>query len=308
MDVENEDLLTESKPVHQTASSSLLRTLLSLVLFIAVDYWIFKSWGAVFLLVSVILLHESGHFIAMKIFGYKGINMTFVPFMGAYVSGEATHFSKYKKIIMLLAGPLPGIVIGMVLLFLYQQNLNEYYYLAALAFLLLNVFNLLPVSPLDGGQFIETLFFGSDQIIQIIFLFVSLVVVLYSLYAFQSWFLIVIAWFVFMRIRSLHLTYKVRKELDKKNLSYDCNYDDLTDEHYAQIRDVLVSQSTVLRRRFSPGEHSIREGELVSYVEKILMPSYQFNLTGVQKVIFMTVYLLAFILPVIQWGYLKGWL
>ena len=307
MDAENKDMLTEPKPIHQTTTSSLLRTILSLALFIAVDYWIFKSWQAVFLLVSVIFIHEFGHFIAMKIFGYKGINMTFVPFMGAYVSGEATHFSKYKKIIMLLAGPVPGIIIGMALLFLYQQNLNEYYYLAAVAFLLLNVFNLLPVSPLDGGQFIETLFFSGNQIIQIIFLFFSLAVVLYSLYAFQSWFLIIIAWLIFMRIRSVQLTYRVRKELDKKDLKYDCSYDDLTDEHYAQIRDVLISQSNLLSRRFSPGEHSAREGELVSHIERILMPSYHYNLTGLQKIIFMTIYLLAFILPVVQWGYLKGW-
>ncbi|MEP7144890.1 MAG: site-2 protease family protein [Ferruginibacter sp.] len=307
MNADNEDLLIESKPLHQTAAISLLRTVLSLALFIAVDYWIFKSWGAVFLLVSVIFLHELGHFIAMKIFGYKGISMTFIPFMGAYVSGEATHFSKYKKIVMLLAGPLPGIIIGMVLLFLYRQNTNEYYYLAALAFLLLNIFNLLPVSPLDGGQFIETLFFSGNQMIQIIFLFFSLAVVLYSLYAFQWWFLIVIAWFIIVRIRSLHLTYRVRLELDKKNIPYDCSYDELTDEHYAQIRDVLVTQSSSLSRRFSPGEYSLREGELVSYIERVLAPTYDYNLTGAQKAIFVLIYLLAFILPVVQWGYLKGW-
>ena len=307
MDAENRDKLTEPKPIHKTASSSILRTILSLALFIAVDYWIFKSWSAVLLLVSVIFIHESGHFIAMKIFGYKGINMTFVPFMGAFVSGEATHFSKNKRIIMLLAGPVPGIIIGMALLFLYQQNFNEYYYWAALAFLLLNVFNLIPVSPLDGGQFIETLFFSGNQIIQIIFLFFSLVVSLYSLYAFQSWILIVIAWFIFMRIVSIHLTYKVRKALDEKNIPYDCGYDDLTDEHYAQIRDVLVTQSSLLSRGFSPGEYSIREGELIRYMEKILTPSYQYDLTRSQKIIFITIYLLAFILPFIQWGHLKGW-
>ncbi|MEO5891687.1 MAG: site-2 protease family protein [Ferruginibacter sp.] len=307
MDEENENLLVDAKPIHQTTASSLLRTIISLALFIAVDYWIFKSWSAVLLLVSVIFIHESGHFIAMKVFGYRGINMTFVPFLGAYVSGEATHFSKYKRIIVLLAGPIPGIIIGMILLFLFQQNFNHYYYMASLAFLLLNVFNLLPVSPLDGGQFIETLFFNGNQIIQIIFLLFSLAVIIYILYALKSWFLIVIAWFIFMRIGSLNLTYKVRRELDKKNISYDRSYDDLTDEQYAQIRDVLVTQSKLLRRRFTPGEHSARESELISYVEKVLMPSYDHNLTSMQKVFFITLYLVAIILPVIQWGLVKNW-
>src|SRR5436190_22704845 len=120
MIVDNEDMLTEPKPTYKTVASSLLRTIVSMTIFIAVDYWIFRSWGAVILLVTVIFLHELGHLIAMKVFGYRGINMTFIPFLGAYVSGQATHFSKYKKIIMLLAGPLPGIIIGMVLLFLYK--------------------------------------------------------------------------------------------------------------------------------------------------------------------------------------------
>ncbi|MEJ7589170.1 MAG: site-2 protease family protein [Ferruginibacter sp.] len=307
MDAEKENILTEAKPRPQSATSSIMRTVISLALFIAVDYLIFKSWSAVFLLVTVIFLHECGHFIAMKIFGYKGINMTFVPFMGAYVSGEATHFSKSKKIIMLLAGPVPGIIIGMLLFFIYQHNLNEYYYLAALAFLLLNVFNLLPVSPLDGGQVIETLFFSGNEIIQIGFLYFSLIVILGLLYAYQYWLLIIIGWFIYMRIRSLHLTYRVRRELDKKNISYHLSYDDLANEHYAQIRDVLVTFSKTLGRRFIPGEFSYREGELVNYVEKILAPAYHYNLSRAEKIIFSLVYLLAFLLPLIQWGYLKDW-
>ena len=307
MIAENEDLLTEHKPVHVSTAASIFRTSLSLALFIAVDYWIFKSWSAVCLLVSVIFIHESGHFIAMKIFGYKGIKMTFVPFLGAYVSGKATHYSKYKKIIMLLAGPVPGILIGMMLLFLYQQNFNNYFYLAALAFLFLNLFNLLPVNPLDGGQIIETLFFSGNQIIQTIFLYISLLIVLYSLFAFQSWFLVIIVWLIFIRIRSIQLTYHVRKELDKNNFPYNCSYEDLTDDQYAQIRDVLVTQSSLLSKRFTPGVPSNREEELISYIEKILMPAYHQDLTMPQKLFFISLYFLAFILPLIQWGLLKNW-
>ncbi len=305
--LDNEHLLTEHKPVHISAASSIFRTTLSIALFIAVDYWIFKSWSAVCLLVSVIFIHELGHFIAMKIFGYKGISMTFVPFLGAFVSGKAAHQSKYKKIIMLLAGPLPGIVIGMILLFLYHQDSNYYFYLAALAFLFLNLFNLLPVNPLDGGQILETLFFSSNQIIQTIFLYISLLITLYTIFAFHSWFLIIFIWLIFIRIRSIQLTYHVRRILDENNIPYDCSYEDLTDEQYAQIRDVLVIQSSLLSRRFTPGEQSNREEELVSYIEKILMPPYHHDLTGREKIFFIALYLLAFILPVIEWGSFNNW-
>src|SRR5205085_12022218 len=101
---------------------------------------------------------------------------------------------------------------------------------------------------------------------------------------------------------------RVRKELDKKNVQYDCSYDHLTDEHYAQIRDVLVTESSYLKRRFSPGEYSVREAELINYVEKILVPSYEYGLKKSQVYIFTLIYLMAFILPAIQLGYWKGWL
>ena len=127
----------EETEVKQT---SLLRTLISLTVFIALDYWIFKSWFAVLLLVSVILIHEAGHFIAMKFFGYKGVNMTFVPFVGAYVSGTATNLSRKNKLIVLLAGPVPGIIIGCILFYLHQNNFEGIYYQLAMPFLLLNVF------------------------------------------------------------------------------------------------------------------------------------------------------------------------
>jgi hypothetical protein len=120
--------------------------------------------------------------------------------------------------------------------------------------------------------------------------------------------LIVIAWLILLRIRSLHLTYKVRKLLDEKGIDYDYTYDELTDEHYAQIRDVLVTQSSSLRKVYSPGVHSSREGELIRHIERILVPSYTHNLSRAQKIRIIVVYFLAFALPLIQWAYLNDWI
>lgn len=309
MHIEQDNIIKEAKPANAMSASAIIRAVISLSLFIAVDYWLFKSWGAVFLLVSVIVIHELGHFIAMKLFGYQGIRMTFVPFMGAYVSGEADHFSKYKKIILLFAGPLPGILIGMVLLFLYQHHLvQNYYYLAALAFLLLNVFNLFPVTPLDGGQVIETIFPKRSIILEIAFLMIALLVALDFLYQYRVWFTVIIAWLLARRIATDLLVFKVRNLLDKKGIAYDCSYDDLDDDHYAAIRDILVAESSQLAKKFTPGEGSANEGELVSYMEKILVPYYQHGLTRSQQFIFIGIYLLAFLLPFIQWSFFKGWL
>ena len=294
------------KPGAKLASSSLLRTLISLALYIAVDYWIFKSWYAVLLLVSVIVIHELGHFIAMKIFGYKAVNMTFVPFVGAYVSGEVVNFSKWNKIIVLLAGPLPGIIIGMVLFYLYTNNADPVYFKAALPFLLLNVFNLLPVSPLDGGQFFETLFFSGNRIIQLIFLNISLILILYGVYKLQAYSLLLIALLIFMRIGSINMAHKVRKKLDEINFDYHCSYDDLTDEEYWQIRDIAVESSKVLSRKYYPGVPAENETDLIGYVKNCLVPHYDKELTAGAKMMFLLVWLVALSLPVLYWMHFKN--
>jgi Zn-dependent protease len=301
METENIDLSILPKPETKQAGTSLLRTIISLVLFIAVDYWIFKNWYAVILLVSVILIHEMGHFIAMKIFGYKSINMTFIPFVGAYVSGEVVNFSKWNKIIVLLAGPIPGIIIGTILFYLYTNNSDYDYFKAALPFLLLNVFNLLPVSPLDGGQFFETLFFSGNRIIQLVFLYISLLLIFYGVYKIKAYILLLIAFMVFMRIRSVNLTYKVRKKLDEIAFDYHCSYDDLTDEEYWQIRDIVVESSAVLRKKFYPGVVSENESTLIAYVKNCLTPHYDQELTPISRLMFFLIWLAAFCLPVLYW-------
>jgi len=307
MENEIEDQQMLPRQTVKDTVSSLLRTLVSLGLFIAVDYMLFKSWEAVFLLVAVIFIHEMGHFIAMKSFGYKGVNMTFVPFVGAYVSGEATDFSKSKKIIMLLAGPVPGIIIGSVLFYLYQQNFEQYYWWASLTFLSLNLFNMLPVSPLDGGQIFETLFFSGNRIIQLLFLGASFFLIVFLAINFKLWLLLLIALLLLFRIFSVNATYRIRKILDTNNIDYRCSYDDLTDEQYWQIRDVLVKENKLLGQHYRVGVHSEDETKLIGNVKNILAPYYDKELTGMQIILFVLVWLITFSVPVLQWLDYRGY-
>ena len=45
------------------------------------------DWGFAAILVGVLLIHEAGHAIAMRAFGYREISMFFIPFFGAAVTG-----------------------------------------------------------------------------------------------------------------------------------------------------------------------------------------------------------------------------
>ena len=302
-----DDLLIKPEEQEEEKRSSLSRTLISLALFIGLDYWLFGSWLAVAILVSVIFIHESGHFLMMKRFGYKGVNMTFIPFVGAYVSGTATNLSQRNKIWVLLAGPLPGIVIGCVLMFLAHEWQEPLYQKVALPFLLLNLFNLLPVIPLDGGQFFQTLFFSGSRYVQLGFLYISFLIVVTVLLKLQGmWAFAFIAFLLLLRIISAHSVIRIQRKLDAAGIDYACSYDDLTDEEYYEIRKVILSCKPALAKKYDPEMLSANEQPLIKQVEAILLPAYIDDLTRLEKFSFFLTWLLAFSLPVLQWWYYRS--
>ncbi len=126
--------------------------------------WTFTLW-----LLPVLFLHEAGHWIAMRIFKYRNLRMFFIPLFGAAVTGQNWNVPGWKKAIVSLAGPLPGILLGcalaMVAFFIHQPWLNQ----LALILLLLNGFNLLPFLPLDGGHILHTTLFCRNRCLDILF-------------------------------------------------------------------------------------------------------------------------------------------
>lgn len=130
---------------------------------LALTHWVLP-------LIGVLLFHELGHYAAMRLFGYRDVRMFFVPFFGAAVSGQKQAAPAWQQATVLLSGPLPGIVVGVLL-----STLNPPWLTAPVAFLLIviNGFNLLPLSPLDGGRLLHALFLSRQPVWESLFLIVS---------------------------------------------------------------------------------------------------------------------------------------
>jgi len=119
------------------------------------------TWQEILILIVVLLFHETGHLLAMKLFRYSDVKMFFIPFFGAAVSGKSLNDTAVKSCIVSLMGPLPGIIAGVLLYILFILTRNYYVLKTAQVMLLLNAFNFLPIMPLDGGRCVDALFVNS---------------------------------------------------------------------------------------------------------------------------------------------------
>lgn len=153
----NEQLLS-SRPARHNVKAAVL--VLSMGLTLVLWGWAF-DWVQALALMAILLVHEGGHALAMRWFGWKDMSMFFVPFMGAMVTGRPASIAAWKQAIVLLAGPMPGLLAGAAYLYFVPPVPDaaiDWQRVASLA-VAINLFNLLPLSPLDGGQLIDGIVF-----------------------------------------------------------------------------------------------------------------------------------------------------
>jgi Zn-dependent protease len=130
------------------------------------------------LLVGVLFVHEMGHYVGMRVFGYRNVRMFFIPLFGAAVSGQRTTAKGYQEAIVTLLGPLPGLCFSVALLAAacvpgVGPDIRRQLISAAVLFGLINAFNLLPIFPFDGGRLLNQILFSRNRYLEGIFLVVA---------------------------------------------------------------------------------------------------------------------------------------
>jgi Zn-dependent protease len=177
------------------------------------------SWGLewVLLVLLVLVVHETGHYVSMKMFGYTNLQMFLIPMFGAAVSGVSRNVAVWKKAVVSLMGPLPGIIIGMVLMIIAVRHHNRSYLDAGGLFVFINAFNLLPINPLDGGRFLHELIFSRNRYAEAVVNVLSAVGLFVLATAFNSWVFRILGIFsltiIPMRFKIAKCAHNFKKEL-----------------------------------------------------------------------------------------------
>jgi Zn-dependent protease len=143
------------------------------------------------ILVGVVLIHELGHLAAMWAFGYKDLAVFFIPFFGAVATGRSAGGKAWQRGVVILAGPMPGILLGWVVIMLAPQAMVSYPYLAVTAsmLLLVNGFNLLPLMPLDGGRLLNIVLFSRHPRLETWFTSCAGIALMFVALSLQMWLL-----------------------------------------------------------------------------------------------------------------------
>jgi Zn-dependent protease len=115
-------------------------------------YSLVFGWRYAVGFVLLIFVHEMGHFAAAR---RKGLDVglpTFIPFVGAWVALKDKPMSVETEAYIGFAGPLVGTLGALACYFLARDFDNRLLLALAYSGFFLNLFNLIPLSPFDGGR------------------------------------------------------------------------------------------------------------------------------------------------------------
>ena len=115
-------------------------------------YSLIYGWRYAAGFVLLIFAHEMGHYLAAK---QRGLNVgapTFIPFVGAWIQLKEQPMNVETEAYVAAAGPFIGSIAATGVYFWARETESPLLLAIAYSGFFLNFFNLLPLSPLDGGR------------------------------------------------------------------------------------------------------------------------------------------------------------
>jgi Zn-dependent protease len=136
--------------------SKALFSIISMLITIWV-YAQFYGWPFAAGFVAMIFIHEMGHYLAAKQRGLSVGLPAFIPFVGAYINLRETPHDAETEAYVAFAGPFVGTLGAFAAYYYGRQTGQEMWLAIAYSGFMLNLFNLIPISPLDGGRITQVI-------------------------------------------------------------------------------------------------------------------------------------------------------
>jgi Zn-dependent protease len=165
----------------------LLTTVGTMLVSVAAYSFVF-GWTFAAGFVVLILVHEMGHVIQLRREGIKASAPMFIPFMGAVISAKSLGENALAEARVGLAGPILGSIGSAACILIWHATGNDLWRALAFTGFFLNLFNLLPVVPLDGGRAMAAMapwmwFVGFAAMIPLALIFPNPIILIILLFA-----------------------------------------------------------------------------------------------------------------------------
>ncbi len=151
-------------------------------------YAVIWGWPFAAGFVALLFVHEMGHAIALRREGIKASWPMFIPFLGAVIAARSLGDNATAEARVGLAGPILGSIGAVACVLVWHATGNDLWRALAFTGFFLNLFNLLPVVPLDGGRAMAAMapwmwFVGFAAIIPLAIIFPNPVILLILVFA-----------------------------------------------------------------------------------------------------------------------------
>jgi hypothetical protein len=241
----------------------------------------------------------------MKVFGYQNVRMLFIPLMGAFVQGSKEEYSLKQSLIVTAAGPLPGVLFGVVLILLAAKFQHVWMIDLGLLFLLLNMINLVPLDPLDGGQLFKLLMPKNQELFLLVFAFISSMFLIGIGWFIDSYVLIAFGFIMGFRVRSFQKQVHLRKEFVEEGINYKTTYKDLSNRDFSKIKNILLSNSTTLKTYLDSVSEDEAEPLLAGQVNGVLQTPIKRDASLLLKSMTIILWVAALVGPLLAFLFMK---
>lgn len=126
--------------------------LLMIWVYATIHGWMF---GVGFVL--LLFMHEMGHYFAAKKAKLPVSTPIFIPFVGAFISMKEMPSDASTEAFVAIGGPILGSIGALICLAIYYITGKSIFIALAYSGFILNLFNLIPVHPLDGGRIVTAI-------------------------------------------------------------------------------------------------------------------------------------------------------
>jgi stage IV sporulation protein FB len=291
------------KPVVvEKNQNAFVRSLISLFIYGVLFYFLFDNNIAyIAAILLVLIIHEMGHFLFMKIFNYSNVKIFIIPLLGAFTSGKKQKVSQWELSLIILGGPVPGIIIGCILYWFNKDLHHPTLTMLTNSFLIINLLNCLPFYPLDGGRLIETLFFKENYIIRLVFGIISIIALLVLCIVLFNPILLIIPFFIGLELYNENKHEKIREYLRQEHINYRTDYPSLPDKDYWLIRDCLVLSFPKKYAAVPAGsyQYSVVEPVIVQHINAVLQVNLIADLNLVKRLLMLLFYVAVIVGPIL---------